>query len=459
MIDYDTPKRAFLQYIVYVLFKRKGLILWGFLLVFVPFVLATKVSYPVYHAVAKVWVHRTTTQQISFMPDIQIPSVNLASILPPGLNWIEVVTGQNMSMEVAKEFHLAEFYRQQKLHPSDFREKFWYYVKRTIYFPIQAAMDLAVWLGLMEPFEPNRDFFAYASRKVQQDMITVVLANQMTDVMAISCYGPTPELSEKIANYLADRLITQIVAGEQGVARFAIDFAEQQLRNIAAKLDDAEEALTQYQKRLGVLDISVQKGLQLNLADMMNSQELTIEKKQKEFQARLDSLNEAIEEQKTAFISTVMLQKNLSDRQDVMMELAANQEAGKVVDQQFGEVDVRAQELIEAEYISNKLKRDIDIYSSIWAQFQDKLAKLQIETVSRLKAVAMEIVDPAYLHPDADPVWPKEDANYVIGAILGIAFGLALAFMLEYFNDSLRTRTEVEKELGLPVLATVPEFK
>ena len=456
MIDYDTPKRALLQYIVYVLFKRKGLILWGFLLLFIPFVLATKLSYPVYHAVAKVWVHRTTTQQVSFMPDVQMPSLNVG-FLPPGLNWIEVITGQHMAMEVVREFKLDDFYRQQKLHPSNFREKFWYGFKRVIYFPLDVAMDVAVWLGLMDPFEPHRDFFAYAVKKVQEDMITVVLANQMTDVMAISCYGPTPELAEQIANFLADRLITQIVAGEQGVARFAIDFAEQQLRNISDKLGSAEDALTDYQKKLGVLDISKQKSLQLDLADVLNTQNLTIEKQQKELQAKLDALDEQIEEQRSAFISTLILQKNYSDKQEVEVDLAANREAKTVVRGQAREVDGRAEELIEAEFVSKKLQRDIDIYSSIWAQFQDKLAKLQIETVSRLKAVAMEIIDPAYLHADADPVWPKDDANYVIGAILGLAMGLGFAFILEYFNDSLRTPTEVEQELDLPVLATIPD--
>jgi len=456
MIDYDTPKRAFLQYLVYVCFKRKWLILWGFALVFIPFVLATKISYPIYHAIAKVWVHRATNQQVSFMPDIQMPTFNV-SILPPGLNWIEVINGQNMAMEVAREFDMAEYYRNRNINPSNFREKFWYHLKQTIYWPIDKVLDFFTWIGWMEPFEPYKDYFAYAAKKVTEDMLTVVVAQQMTDVLAISIYGPTPQLSQDIANYLADRLITQIVAGEQGVARFAIDFAEQQLTSISEKLQEAEEALTEYQKKLGVLDIPQQKTLQVNLADTMNSQAMALDQKEQELRAKLAELDQQLEEQKSSYVSNIVLQKNVMDRQEAAVNLVVTQESRKAMDDQFKDVDQRALELIEAEFISNKLKREIDIYSNIRGQFQDKLAKLQIETVSRLKAVAMEIVDPAYLHPDADPVWPKDTANYILGLILGLVTGLAFAFLVEYFNDSLRTRTEVEEELNLPVLAMVPE--
>jgi len=456
MIDYDTPKRDFLQYIVYVLFKRKWMILWGFLLLFVPFVLATKISYPVYHAISKVWVHRATNQQVSFMPDIQMPTFNV-SILPPGLNWIEVINGQNMAREVVREFNLAEFYRRQKTEPSNFREKFWYYLKLTIYYPIDKVIQLLTWMGLMEPFEPYRDYTAYATQKVMEDYITIVVAQQMTDVLAISCYGPTPKLSEDIANFLAERLITQIVASEQGVARFAVDFAEQQLRNISEKLEQAEESLSAYRKKMGVLDIPQQKKLHVDMADNMNSQVLALEKSQEELEAKLQTIDQQIEEAKTAYVSSFVLQKNVMDKHDALVDMAVNQEALKILDEQFKDVDERAMELIEAEFVSKRLEREIDIYSNIRGQFQDKVAKLQIETVSRLKAVAMEIVDPAYLPPDVDPAWPKDMANYILGVLLGLVTGLAMAFTAEYFNDSLRTRTEVQKELHLPVLATVPE--
>jgi len=456
MIDYDTPKRDFLQYILYVCFKRKWMITWGFLLLFVPFVLATKISYPIYHAITKVWVHRGTNQMVSFMPDVQMPTFNV-NILPPGMNWIEVINGQNMAKEVVREFRLAEFYRQQKMHPSNFREKFWYYLKYTIYWPIDKMIQLFTWLGVMEPFEPYRDFTAYAVEKVMEDYITIVVAQQMTEVLAISCYGPTPELSEDIANFLADRLITQIVASEQGVARFAVDFAEQQLKNISVKLAKAEDALTEYRKQMGVLDIPQQKKLHVDLADNLNSQVLGLEMAQEELEAKLNTIDAQIESQKTAYVSNFVLQKNVMDQNEVVVDIAVNEESRKVLEEQFKDVDKRAVELIEAEIVSKRLEREIDIYSNLRGQFQDKVAKLQIETVSRLKAVAMEVVDPAYLPPDVEPAWPKDTANYILGILLGLVTGLAMAFMVEFFNDSLRTRTEVEQELNLPVLAAVPE--
>ncbi len=44
------------------------------------------------------------------------------------------------------------------------------------------------------------------------------------------------------------------------------------------------------------------------------------------------------------------------------------------------------------------------------------------------------------------------------GIILGVILGIAVAFLIEYFNDSIRNQKEAEEELRLPVLASIPEF-
>jgi capsular polysaccharide biosynthesis protein len=458
-IDYETPKRAFLQYVLYVCFKRKWLIAWGFLLVFASVYLATKISYPVYHAIAKVWVHRAPSQQVSFVPEMQIPSMAVG-IFSPAFNWVEAMTGQFISMEVAKDFRLDEYFRKRYQEPEGFREQFWYYFKKTLVSPVRAAIWVCVKVGLMDqPEFGQKDFLVVASNKVFEEMISLGVSNQFSDIMSIAVYGPTREYAQDIANYLADRLIRKVVEGEQGVARFAVDFAEQQLEDITAKLETSEDTLKQYQKQFGVVDISQQKNLQASRTDGLETKLDSLARERQEIESKVRTLDREIENQKRAFVSSIILQKNFSDKQEAEVDLATADKTLSTVQQQLQETNQRAQELIEADYVSSKLKREVGIYSTIWQQFQDKLAKLKIETVSRLKASAMEVVDPAFLPVDADPVWPKDTLNYIIGALCGLALGLAMAFILEFFNDSLRTEIEVEKELHLPVLGTLPEFE
>jgi uncharacterized protein involved in exopolysaccharide biosynthesis len=312
-------------------------------------------------------------------------------------------------------------------------------------------------MGLL-PLGEGPDFFSYAAGTVKEDMISINLANQLSDVLAIAVYGPTTQLAQDIANYLAERLIAMVVNGEQDSARFAVDFAHQHLDDISAKLGSAEDSLTSYQKELEVLDVSKQKGLQMNQNDALMTQMQSLERAHEELKKRLEVMNEQIEGQKKAYVSIITLQKDISDREKVIQDLAANEESERVVKEQYRESKGRARELIEADHISKKLEREISIYSNIWGQFQDKLAKLNIETVSRLKALSMEIVDRAYLPPSADPIWPKKIFLCVLGAILGIITGLIVPFVIEYFNDSVSNKIEAEKELNIPVLSSISEF-
>jgi len=224
------------------------------------------------------------------------------------------------------------------------------------------------------------------------------------------------------------------------------------------ELGAAEDSIISYQKQLGVLDIPSQKNQQVRNTNTLETQIQALDKGYAESLTKYNTIQDQIEEQKRAFISNILLQKQLTDAQRLEVDIQVGEKSKAILEEQLSEAKERADELIEAEFISKKLAREIKIYENIWSQFQDKIAKLNIETVSRLKAASVEIVDHAFVPEDASPEWPKSVANYVLGIILGITTGLGMALTLEYFNDSLRTQMEVEKELNLPFLASIPEF-
>lgn len=55
------------------------------------------------------------------------------------------------------------------------------------------------------------------------------------------------------------------------------------------------------------------------------------------------------------------------------------------------------------------------------------------------------------------PVRPKKVLNLILGLIGGLLCGLALALLVEFFDDSLRGPEDVAETLGLRVLASLPE--
>jgi capsular exopolysaccharide synthesis family protein len=55
------------------------------------------------------------------------------------------------------------------------------------------------------------------------------------------------------------------------------------------------------------------------------------------------------------------------------------------------------------------------------------------------------------------PVSPNVTLNLVLGAVVGLIFGVGIAFFLEYIDTSVKTMDDVERYLQVPVLAVIPK--
>lgn len=59
---------------------------------------------------------------------------------------------------------------------------------------------------------------------------------------------------------------------------------------------------------------------------------------------------------------------------------------------------------------------------------------------------------------NAKPVSPNDKINLIIGLALGIMFGIAVAFILELFDKTIKDDSFVEDELGFTILGVVPNM-
>lgn len=56
------------------------------------------------------------------------------------------------------------------------------------------------------------------------------------------------------------------------------------------------------------------------------------------------------------------------------------------------------------------------------------------------------------------PIKPQKKLIIAVAGFLGLMSSLFLVFLLEYLDNTIKTPNDVERYLGLPVLATVPRF-
>jgi len=91
------------------------------------------------------------------------------------------------------------------------------------------------------------------------------------------------------------------------------------------------------------------------------------------------------------------------------------------------------------------------------ALMANKLAEVLINAVQQILNVEnVQVIDAATV-PD-EPVSPRKTLNTAVAAVVGLMAAIVLAFIFEYFDNSIRTPEDVEKHLGLPVLTIIPDL-
>jgi tyrosine-protein kinase len=87
------------------------------------------------------------------------------------------------------------------------------------------------------------------------------------------------------------------------------------------------------------------------------------------------------------------------------------------------------------------------------SQLQGQLAQLEI-TEDLARGGGLEVLDPA-VEPRS-PSSPDVVANVVVGGLIGLLGGIALAFLVERLDDSVRSKEMAEKLTGLATLGVIP---
>lgn len=100
---------------------------------------------------------------------------------------------------------------------------------------------------------------------------------------------------------------------------------------------------------------------------------------------------------------------------------------------------------------------DTDPYRA--ALIANKVAEVfQREIPSIMNVDNVNILSEAEVPEDLSPVSPKPLLNIAIAFVVGLMLGVGLAFLIEYFDNTIKTEQDIEKYLELPVLGVITTF-
>ena len=150
--------------------------------------------------------------------------------------------------------------------------------------------------------------------------------------------------------------------------------------------------------------------------------------------------------------------------QRLQEELFGNQAEGKALaakreiqNTQLTNFQGKLEQLNQMEVKLNQIEQSVDVNRQNYRLYLAKFEESRIsDAMDNKKMANVSLMQSAFT--PLKPVSPKVLLNIVLAIFLGGFGGLGLAFFGEYLDDSLEKPEDVEKELQLPVLASIPEL-
>ena len=188
---------------------------------------------------------------------------------------------------------------------------------------------------------------------------------------------------------------------------------------------------------------------------------MNLELKRVTLEARVEELSKLYRPLHPALVSARQELQSVTQQIQLQMEFARNVTKAEVktAEEQFAQskekLDTFSANALEKSTSIMKgtsLYDDLDRVRSQYNALLSQLMRLDVAQGFRYRTVS--VLEPALV--EAEPVYPKKVKGLLVAAFFGLGLGLALAFFIEYIDDSIKLAEEVERDLQLPFLGMIP---
>ena len=110
---------------------------------------------------------------------------------------------------------------------------------------------------------------------------------------------------------------------------------------------------------------------------------------------------------------------------------------------------VKTTEILEIQVTNTNPELATSIANSMTQEFSKAVIEIK-------KVDSVSIVDKAVT--PTKPVKPNKMLNILIAFVVGLMASVGLVFLLEYMDNTIKSTSDVEKLLGIPVLGVIPNY-
>jgi len=258
------------------------------------------------------------------------------------------------------------------------------------------------------------------------ERVTVTAVGQ-TNLVTIVVTDSTPKLASDIAQAFA----AEYVAWSRELKRASITSAADEVQ---ARLDEAKAEILLLGGKLKGGNTSA---LQADLRDATSQQSTLVDTL---VGLRVDEQNETRPAQLASIRSKIAsTERQLADVKAKIIDLGSRLGASGDATKNY---DVQA---------------ELQIATGLYTTLAEKYETLKVS--EQLEVGSGSVVSPAAI--DTVAVSPKPTRNGALGLAVGLVFGLGMAFLAEYLDNTIKSAEEAQELFDAPVLGTIPtvQFK
>jgi succinoglycan biosynthesis transport protein ExoP len=340
---------------------------------------------------------------------------------------------------------------------------------------------------------PKSEMPAYLINSLLSRLDVVLVKN--SQLVRVSFSSSSPKLSQNVAKAVADAYMDYNLESRVDSSKEAKEFLRNQIALTNYKLEDSEKKLSDYASRNGIIylddnkqSVLVQKlseitsGLSAATNDRMQREALYKQIREsgddnpvimnnslivglksqyanleaeyfnklrtftpdypamKNLKSQMDAIQNSIQKEKQALVQGIISDYHATVKRETFLNNAFEAQKRKIL-----EFQDRA-----AEY--QTLKREVEVNQQLQKDLLQKFNEVSIAAMSQ--ATNIQILDsPRY---PTGPYNKQTMQNFFLSLFFGLMGGIGLAFLIEYFDYTVKDTREIEKRTSLPSLGMVP---
>ncbi|MGH7884527.1 MAG: GumC family protein [Thermodesulfobacteriota bacterium] len=322
-----------------------------------------------------------------------------------------------------------------------------------------------------------------------------IFKSKDSDIVNVSYVSADPQFAAKSANTVIDEYIKYIIDRKSSANQQAREFLESQLDQAKANLEKTEETLGAFAKSVNIVSLNENLNLVYTQLEGLNKafSEAETEKLSKQAlynqiqSGNFEYLPQVINDESMAEVRTQYtelkseydnlavvfgpnypelkqlgakikrVESEMKERvggvaKSIKTDFEASLKKEEILRARTNEQNQRASELNDKAIQYKIFEREVETNKSIYESLLQRLKETEVTSANDITNV--QVVD--YATSPQSPFKPNMKKNLLQATIFGLMLGCFLAFVLNYFDNTIKDEDEVKNKFPVPFLGSIP---